>query len=49
MSTSISIRAAFETVQHSYIMKVLSKLAPQFDKGYLIKIYRYPASWWSVK
>lgn len=43
MTTSI-----IYTVQHPYIMKVLSNLAPPFDKGYLIKIYRSPASWWNV-
>ena len=40
MTTSISIRTSFGTVQHPYIMTVLSKLAPRFDKDLQISCSR---------
>lgn len=40
MTTSISIRTSFGTVQHPYIMTVLSKLAPRFDKDLQISCFR---------
>lgn len=40
MTTSISIRTSFGTVHHPYIMTVLSKLAPRFDKNLQISCFR---------